>query len=75
MPETTVQPENNVEEEKESHVLLLGSEEEHVQQHVRPASTFPVPLPGFAAWVSNAELEDDQIPRYYMLFKVKGMVA
>jgi hypothetical protein len=63
VPETTEQPENNVEEEKESHVLPLGSEDEHVQQHVRPASTFPVPLPGFAP-VSNAELEDDQIPRY-----------
>jgi hypothetical protein len=59
-----------VEEEKESHVLPLGSEEEHVQQHVRPASTFPVPLPGFAP-VSNAELEDDQIPRYCSIYTLQ----
>ena len=66
-----------MEEEKESHVLPLGSEEEHVQQHVRPASTFPVPLPGFAAPVSNAEPEDDQIPRYCRIYstRFKGMVA
>jgi len=61
-PETTEPQENFVEAEKESHVLPIAPEVSHVQHHVRPANTFPVPLPAFAP-VSAAELEDDQKPR------------